>query len=76
MHARGQRRAGGDRRPCTGLEHGAKTLGNPASTTDDQRTAMISRFKAGESISALARDDDVSRVCVMRIVKPASTGAP
>lgn len=51
-----------------------KTLGRPARTTDEQRAAMISRFKAGESISALARDYDVSRASVMRIVKPTVTG--
>ena len=48
-----------------------KTLGRPASTTDEQRAAMISRFKAGESVSALSRNYDVSRASVMRIVKPA-----
>jgi len=47
-----------------------KTLGRPALTTDEQRAAMVARFKAGESISALARDYDVSRASVMRIVKP------
>jgi len=44
----------------------------PALTTDEQRAAMVARFKAGESISALSRDYDVSRASVMRIVKPAS----
>lgn len=48
-----------------------KTLGRPALTTDEQRAAMVSRFKAGESISALSRDYNVSRASVMRIVKPA-----
>lgn len=52
-----------------------KILGRPALTTDEQRTAMVTRFKAGESISALARDYDVSRASVMRIVKPADTNA-
>lgn len=32
-----------------------KTLGRPARTTDEQGATMISRFKTGESISALAR---------------------
>lgn len=49
-----------------------KTFGRPASTTDEQRAAMISRYKAGESISALARDYDISRASVMRVVKPIS----
>jgi len=31
---------------------------------------MVARFKAGESISALSRDYDVSRASVMRVVKP------
>jgi putative DNA-invertase from lambdoid prophage Rac len=53
-----------------------KTLGRPASTTDEQRAAMISRFKAGESISALSRDCGVSRASVMRIVKPADASTP
>jgi DNA invertase Pin-like site-specific DNA recombinase len=52
-----------------------KTLGRPAITTDEQRAAMISRFKTGESISALARDYDVSRASVMRIVKPTATNS-
>jgi len=52
-----------------------KTLGRPARTTDEQRAAMISRFKTGESISALARDYDVSRASVMRIVKPSAIGS-
>ena len=48
------------------------TLGRPALTTDEQRAKMVARFKAGESISALSRDYDVSRASVMRIVKPIS----
>lgn len=50
-----------------------KTLGRPALTTDEQRAKMVARFKAGESISALSRDYDVSRASVMRIVKPTLT---
>lgn len=51
-----------------------KTLGRPASTSDEQRAAMVSRFRdgKGESISALARTYNVSRASVMRIVKPAA----
>jgi len=51
-----------------------KTLGRPTSTTDNQRAAMVSRFKAGkgESISALSRNFGISRASVMRIVKPAA----
>lgn len=52
-----------------------KTLGRPALTTDEQRAAMVARFKAGESISALSRHYDVSRASVMRVVKPSTTSA-
>lgn len=47
-----------------------KTLGRPASTTDEQRATMVARHKAGTSISALSREYDISRASVMRIVKP------
>ncbi len=52
-----------------------KTLGRPASSTDEQRAAMVKRYQGGEgeSISALARDFGISRASVMRIVKPAAT---
>jgi len=33
---------------------------------------MMKRHAAGESVSSLARDYDVSRASVMRIVKPAT----
>jgi putative DNA-invertase from lambdoid prophage Rac len=50
-----------------------KTLGRPATTTEEQRAAMIRRYQGGEgeSISALAREYGISRASVMRIVKPA-----
>jgi len=60
-------------RTQAGLERAkaeGKILGRPASTTDEQRAKMAARFKAGESISALARDYEISRASVMRIVKP------
>jgi putative DNA-invertase from lambdoid prophage Rac len=47
-----------------------KILGRPASTTNEQRTTMTARHSAGASISALAREYDISRASVMRIVKP------
>lgn len=50
-----------------------KTLGRPASTTDEQRSAMAIQHQAGASISALARTFGISRASVMRIVKPANT---
>ena len=50
-----------------------KTLGRPTSTTEEQRAAMVARFTARESISALARDYGISRASVMRIVKPADS---
>jgi DNA invertase Pin-like site-specific DNA recombinase len=49
-----------------------KTLGRATSTTNDQRSAMVKRHLAGESISALSREYGVSRASMMRIVKPAS----
>lgn len=60
-------------RTQAGLERAkgeGKILGRPASTTDEQRAKMVARFKDGESISALARDYEISRASVMRIVKP------
>jgi putative DNA-invertase from lambdoid prophage Rac len=60
-------------RTRSGLERAkaeGKTLGRPASTTDEQRAVMITRFRASESISALSRDYGISRASVMRIVKP------
>lgn len=50
-----------------------KTLGRPVSTSDEERAAMVARFAAGVSISALARDYDISRASVMRVVKPSPT---
>jgi putative DNA-invertase from lambdoid prophage Rac len=47
-----------------------KTLGRPARTTLEQRTAIIKRHQAKESISALAREYGISRASVMRIVTP------
>jgi putative DNA-invertase from lambdoid prophage Rac len=47
-----------------------KTLGRPTRTTDEQRETMVTRHKAGASISALSRDYAISRASVMRIVKP------
>ena len=47
-----------------------KILGRPTSTTDEQRKAMVARHLAGASISALAKDYEISRASVMRIVKP------
>jgi DNA invertase Pin-like site-specific DNA recombinase len=49
-----------------------KTLGRPSSTTLEQRAAITKRHKAGESISALAREHGLSRASVMRIVTPAA----
>lgn len=49
-----------------------KTLGRPTGTTQEQRSAMVSRYNGsdGESISALARTFAVSRASVLRVVKP------
>jgi DNA invertase Pin-like site-specific DNA recombinase len=50
-----------------------KALGRPSSTTPEQRVTIAKRHKAGESISALAREYDLSRASVMRIVTPAGS---
>ena len=47
-----------------------KTLGRPTSTTAEQRAAMVTRHRSGESISALAKAYNISRASVMRVVKP------
>lgn len=49
-----------------------KALGRPPSTTPAQRATIATRHKAGESISALAREHGLSRASVMRIVTPAA----
>jgi DNA invertase Pin-like site-specific DNA recombinase len=49
-----------------------KTLGRPTRTNEEQRAALVRRFQAGESISALAREGGLSRASVRRIVKPAA----
>jgi DNA invertase Pin-like site-specific DNA recombinase len=52
-----------------------KTLGRPSSTTPEQRATIAKRHKAGESISALAREHGLSRASVMRIVTPAAVAS-
>lgn len=52
-----------------------KALGRPSSTTPEQRATIAKRHKAGESISALAREHGLSRASVMRIVTPAAGSA-
>lgn len=47
-----------------------KILGRPASTTNEQRTKIMARHSGGALISALAREYNISRASVMRIVKP------
>lgn len=48
-----------------------KTLGRPARTTEEQRKMIIAHFaQSGASISSLARQHNLSRASVMRIVKP------
>lgn len=51
-----------------------KALGRPARSTPEQRTTMLSRHHAGDSISAIARDFGISRASVMRIVKAGAEG--
>lgn len=47
-----------------------KTLGRPTKTTPEQRVAMIEKYAAKESVSALARQYGVSRATVLTVVKP------
>jgi Mor family transcriptional regulator len=49
-----------------------KKRGRPVSTTEPQRASIIKRHQAGESISALARAERLSRASIMRIVRPAA----
>ncbi len=52
-----------------------KTLGRPTRTTEVQRDAMRAKYALpGASISALAREYNVSRASVMRVVKAVSAG--
>jgi DNA invertase Pin-like site-specific DNA recombinase len=46
-----------------------KTLGRPSKTTAEQRTDIIAKYAAGESVSALARLYSVSRVNILGLVK-------
>lgn len=47
-----------------------KTLGRPSKTTPEQRSEIIAKYAAGESVSALAREYDVSRANILGVVKP------
>ncbi len=44
-----------------------KTIGRPRALSDQQRDAVLDRFAAGETVSAIARALGVSRPTVMRI---------
>jgi DNA invertase Pin-like site-specific DNA recombinase len=44
-----------------------KILGRPSKTTDIQRTEIISKLQAGESVSAVAREYKVSRANIIGI---------
>lgn len=48
-----------------------KTLGRPSKTSAEQRANIITKYAAGESVSALARLYSVSRANIMGVVKPA-----
>jgi len=50
-----------------------KTLGRPSKTTPEQRIEIIRKYAngAGESVSALARQYNVSRANILGVVKPA-----
>ncbi len=47
-----------------------KTLGRKPKTTLQQRAAIIKRYGAEESVSALARQYNVSRATILGIVNP------
>ena len=47
-----------------------KTLGRPSKTSAEQRADIISKYAAGESVSALARFYSVSRANILGVVKP------
>ena len=53
-----------------------KTLGRPASLTDDQRTDVAQRLKDGASVSALSRAFKTSRQTIMRIRDAAPLSGP
>lgn len=52
-----------------------KTLGRPTLTTAAARRAIVDAHAGGASISALARQHNLSRATVMRIAKPAGAAA-
>lgn len=47
-----------------------KTLGRPSKTTPAQREEMMTKYAAGETISALARTYGISRASVLAVVNP------
>jgi putative DNA-invertase from lambdoid prophage Rac len=58
-------------RTHSGLERAkaqGKTLGRPPKTTDQQRQAIKAAHSAGASVSALARQYEISRASVLNIV--------
>jgi putative DNA-invertase from lambdoid prophage Rac len=48
-----------------------KTLGRPARLSNKQREYIAGRMKAGETVSALAREFDVDRAIIQRVKKAA-----
>jgi DNA invertase Pin-like site-specific DNA recombinase len=55
-----------------GAKPEGRTRGRPVCTTQAQRSLIIQRHRAGESISALARAANLSRASIMRIVRATS----
>jgi DNA invertase Pin-like site-specific DNA recombinase len=55
-----------------GTKPEGRTRGRPVCTTQAQRSLIIQRHRAGESISALARAVNLSRASIMRIVRATS----
>ena len=48
-----------------------RMLGWPSKTSPDQHTEIIAKYEQGESVSALARQYEVSRVSILGVMKPA-----
>jgi DNA invertase Pin-like site-specific DNA recombinase len=58
-------------RTQSGLERAkaeGKVLGRPSKTNAEQRTAIKVAYRAGETVSALAREYGISRASILNIV--------
>lgn len=57
-------------RTQAGAKSEGKTLGRPSKTSTEQRADIIAKYAAGESVSALSRQYQVSRASILGVVKP------